>query len=408
MKIIPISHSPPILTYFTLYYTSDLCELDPFSTITPRPGALQSQDNGKKGSTKLGLAPIINPLLCPVHFDFLVISIAESAYKLAKTVLTTAIHWLKMSFASTINLDQASSYSAMDFDDSLDYNDMASMFNFDDLQHPEESSPVGHQHPEPLDGSEDIAEDPNQNDWMKVFVPSLLMAGFPSQIPSSEMQVSNSIHTLNSTTPVIGRPPIEILPSYSAFPSNISNISQSSLSSIPTNSPQMPEKTHIPTPSISTPLSLATLQYPFQTLDLYGNASTGQVSQSRQLPPPSPSSAMMQYLNFPETPRISGSGDQSTISNTDVIESGTTWVEGMFGQGTDPIPTKGRMISGRADAWDIFRTMPTQNRTATGPPQSGNKRKLGRKPFSPVITIFGHEVLTVRSTLFFRPCPTDW
>ena len=51
--------------------------------------------------------------------------------------------------------------------------------------------------------------DVDQNEWMKVFVPSLLLAGFPKQIPSSEMNTPTSacLRSSHKVTPAVPTAP---------------------------------------------------------------------------------------------------------------------------------------------------------------------------------------------------------
>jgi hypothetical protein len=284
----------------------------------------------------------------------------------------------------------ATSLMTLDFDHDLDYSDVLGMLDFGTAP-PDDSIPC-------LSITQDEAD---QNDWMKVFVPSLLMTGFPRQIPCSELYPTDRDDVGDRVQPPVAvqpaalpplaplqvqdhtvHPPIahHILPAYSAhsdtsFQSNPFAYAQSTSYTLSTSS------THAA--RTSPPYSISTLQYPFQTLDLYAHAHAaaylgdqGQSGQKQPLTPPCP---MMEYLTFPETPRPPSSAGPSGGGSG---QSGTGTRAGDMIAGSRE-PDDGAAMPPRvfgADAWDKFRIQPVLSGPgALAGGQSGIKRKRGRK-----------------------------
>lgn len=278
----------------------------------------------------------------------------------------------------------------MDVD--VEYDDIWALFDINDLQSPVEEEGqdragemiVGEaRQVEPLVGDED--DEADQNDWMKVFVPSLLMAGFPRQLPSSDIADpqpkpiiygSHSLPAISNTY----NPPLDTAQMASnpilSLPNNFS-----SSSAIP-----LPDTQDLNPPNQSTslnhqngfqssspPWSLSALQYPFQTLDLYGNSFHHNPAQFSQLPPPlTPSYPMLEYLNFPETP----GAPKSARMGLEGIPINTAHM-GNFGEGGYPNLSDLGGI-GRADGWDMFRTISAEAKME----DNSLKRKRGRESFS--------------------------
>lgn len=184
--------------------------------------------------------------------------------------------------------------------------------------------------------------DADQNEWMKVFVPSLLLAGFPKQIPSSEMNTPTSacLRSSHKVTPAVPTPIPALNLNPSSQPLQV-RFEQSSFSA-PNHGSH----------SISPPLTLSTLQYPFQTLDLYGPSFS---HPSFEQPPPLTSSFPgMEYLNFPDTPGPPRSARREAPEVDGMTEIMAIASSG--GGSSMDMVAEPKMGPVQVDAWDIFRT----------------------------------------------------
>lgn len=233
-----------------------------------------------------------------------------------------------------------------------------------------------------------ITPSSDQNEWMKVFVPSLLLEGFPRQIPASELLELNQRlldaesdamigigggHDPSldaSTLPVVGKPNV---------------VFQSAAQ--PTLQPQSQLVSAL---STSPPLTLPSITYPYQTFGYSAPAYTLPFSEQPLIPPFTASFPGMEFLNFPETPGLPMSPrlNQETSMAGKAVNGGAG---ADVGDGTAvPVSVGGEVQDGRGfegvplddepEGWNIFR-MPVGELAEVGLAES-LKRKRGRKCLS--------------------------
>lgn len=263
-------------------------------------------------------------------------------------------------------------------DTPLDFGDMG-LFNFNTFD-PDESTPLD---PPVKAGQEQAIEnelrlplnrkpgevEADQNEWMKVFVPSLLLAGIPKQIPTSEMPdlIPSPNHQLNvppQPLPIRSTTPLPApAPTLDAFPIHFSH---------PAQAPPFGMNAFPGVTSTSPPLSLSTLQYPFQTSDLYPPTYTDAPVQP--IPPPTASFPGMEYLIFPETPGLPVNQQQQQMLHAQMAAMAAAVPIGSSNATQEQVE---RAVG--SDAWDIFRT-PSRG-SAEQEVAAGTKRKRGRESY---------------------------